>query len=189
MTDGTTGDGATPDRFLDQHRIMTRRTIRMGAENTEADINEGESPLGWLRHRKGRDGKPLLSDVQFEAGERLRRDFTFGLMMPRLTADWDSPIRHGRAAPRDPGDLTVQALAARERVGHALKAVGPGLSDILIGVCCHLQGLEEAERNLCWPKRAGKLVLQIALDRLADHYGIGKARQAVAAPRAARASA
>lgn len=178
--------GESPERFAGQHRIMARRTIQMGAEKVEVDINDGESPLGWLRRRKGRDGKPLLSDVQFAAGERLRRDFTFGLMMPRVTADWESPVRRGRAAPRDPCDLTVEALAARERVAHALKAAGPGLSDILIGVCCHLQGLEEAERDLGWPKRAGKLVLQIALDRLVDHYGIG---QAVAAPRAARASA
>lgn len=186
MTDAKMKTGESPDRFLHRHRIMARRTIPMGAEKVEVDINEGESPLGWLRHRKGRDGKPLLSEAQFEAGERLRRDFTFGLMAPRVTADWESPVRRGRETPRDPGDLTVNALAARERVAHALRAVGPGLSDILIGVCCHLQGLEEAERNLDWPKRAGKLVLQIALDRLVDHYGIG---QAVAAPSAARASA
>ena len=189
MTDARMKDGERPDRFLKQHRIMVHRTIAIGAEKIEVDFNEGESPLGWLRHRKGRDGKPLLSEAQFEAGERLRRDFTFGLMAPRVTADWESPVRRSRETPRDPGDLTVNALAARERVAHALKAVGPGLSDILIGVCCHLQGLEEAERNLDWPKRAGKLVLQIALDRLVDHYGISKTRQAVAAPRAARASA
>lgn len=189
MTDAKMKTGESADRFLDRHRIMARRAIRMGTENIEVDINEGESPLGWLRHRKGRDGKPLLTETQFEAGERLRRDFTFGLMMPRVTADWASPVRRGRTAPRDPGDLTVQALAARERVAHALKAVGPGLSDILIGVCCHLQGLEEAERDLGWPKRAGKLVLQIALDRLADHYGMAEGAQAVAVPSAARASA
>lgn len=180
--------GERPDRFLEQHRITVRRTIAMGTEKIEVDFNEGESPLGWLRHRKGRDGKPLLSEAQFEAGERLRRDFTLGLMTPRVTADWESPVRRGRETPRGPGDLTVNALAARERVAHALRAAGPGLSDILIGVCCHLQGLEEAERNLDWPKRAGKLVLQIALDRLVDHYGISKTRQAVAAPSAARAS-
>ena len=177
------------DRYFAQHRIMARRAIRMGEEHVEVDINKGESPLGWLRHRKGRDGKPLLSGRQFEAGERLRRDFTFGLMMPRMTADWASPVRHGAATPRDPGDLTLQALAARERVAQALKAVGPGLSDILIGVCCHLQGLEEAERNLGWPKRAGKLVLQIALEHLAGYYDSGNERQAVAAPSASRASA
>jgi hypothetical protein len=32
------------------------------------------------------------------------------------------------------------------------------------------EGLETAERALGWPSRAGKLVLRLALDRLATHY-------------------
>ena len=183
----TTGTDENP--FIARHRILARRTIRMDGKSVEVEVNEAETPLGWLRRRKGLDGKPFLTDTQYEAGERLRRDFTFGMMTPRVTADLMSAVRRRRITPRDSGDLTVEALAARERVAHALKAVGPGLSDILIGVCCHLQGLEEAEQGLGWPRRAGKLVLQIALDQLADHYGMRRKRQAVAAPRAARASA
>ncbi len=52
-------------------------------------------------------------------------------------------------------------------------AAGPGLSDILWRVVCACEGLSVAEKALGWPVRAGKLVLGMALDRLADHYGLG----------------
>ena len=157
-----------------RHRLPARRTVRVGAEEVAVDINDAESPLGWLPRRQGADGKPLIGAAQFEAGERLRADFTLGQMSPRVTADWSGVPAGGdrRSTMRDPAEIADHALAARERVARALEAAGPGLSGILFRVCCHLEGLEAAERGFGWPKRSGKLVLQIALDRLVRHYGI-----------------
>ncbi len=53
-----------------------------------------------------------------------------------------------------------------------MEAVGPPLNDLLFDVCCALLGLEEAERAFGWPSRAAKVVLGLALDRLALHYGL-----------------
>ena len=47
-------------------------------------------------------------------------------------------------------------------------------------ICCFLEGLETAEKRLGWSARSGKVVLKIALERLALHYGL---RAAAAAPR------
>lgn len=140
-------------------------------------IDPDESPLAWLRRRKGRDGQPLISEDEFQAGERLRADFWFAGMTPRVTSRWgDGPSIGGRrSAPGAGVEMRDGVIAAEDRVRRALAAVGPELSGVLVDVCCHLKGIEDAERQAGWPQRAGKIVLRIALAQLARHYGIGMA--------------
>ena len=165
---------AAADPFQTQHRVLARSPHPDPGEGGWVTVNEGESPLGWLRRRKGADGRSLVSEAQFEAGERLRRDFTLGRLEARVTADWSLALGPGgtRSAPRDPANISDTALAARERLSRALAAVGPGLAEPLFYLCCILEGLEAVERRFGWPPRSGKVVLQIALSRLADHYGV-----------------
>lgn len=127
----------------------------------------------------------MISQAQFDAGERLRADFWFGQMTPRVTMNWSvaAPQQRRRRAGmsfRGEADMHDRIEAARERVRRALGAVGPELAGILIDVCCHLKGLEEAERSAGWPQRSGKVVLQLALTRLARHYGVGRSPAAPA---------
>jgi len=61
-------------------------------------------------------------------------------------------------------------LDAKRRFEEAVSEAGPGLSDILWRIVCSGEGMREAESALGWPARAGKLVLGIALDRVADYY-------------------
>jgi hypothetical protein len=56
------------------------------AGTPERDLKE--SPLAWLARRKDKDGRPLLSDEEFDAGEKLRADFWFAQMTPRVIANW-----------------------------------------------------------------------------------------------------
>jgi len=63
-------------------------------------------------------------------------------------------------------------MAARDRFDGAIKAAGTGLQDILWLVVCAGEGLPDAERALAWPARSGKLVLRLALERVADFYRI-----------------
>lgn len=146
--------------------------------------NLRESPLAWLAQRRDKDGKPMISPLELEAGERLRLDFERGQMGARVTSRWDAaavPSRQARGAPRTGLEMADTVLAARQRVELALKAVGPELASILLDVCCFLKGLEQAERNGGWPRRAGKVVLQLGLAHLARHYGLD--RRETAAPR------
>lgn len=161
---------AAVDRFRAQHMSLVDASgpeIGVGAKRDEL-----ESPLIWLSRRKGTDGRPLIEPHQFEAGERLRADFTLALMMPRTTTNWHAPLS-GRNRDQSAGHVTERVVAARQRVRHALDAVGPEFSGLLLDVCCFLKKLEMVERERQWPARSAKVVLQLALERLARHYGYG----------------
>jgi hypothetical protein len=151
--------------------------VRQQANRTDnrPSFNDAESPLAWLRRRKDKSGRSLLSQAEFDAGERLRADFWYAQMTPRVTADWSpstSSRRSRRSAPGSVAEMSDAVLAAKLRVERALSAVGPELSGVLIDVCCHLRGLEEVERAVGWPLRSAKVVLSMALSALARHYGI-----------------
>lgn len=130
-------------------------------------VNLAESPLGWLKARGLVDGR------QFDAGEKLREDWERAQHSPSVTMRWDAaPAGSGRRGAPEEATLTEAARAARRRFDAAVAAVGTGLGDILWRVVCAGEGMREAERALGWPARAGRLVLGLALDRLADHYRI-----------------
>lgn len=137
-------------------------------------VSLDESPLATLARRSGRSGKPWLPAHAAMAGERLRRDFEIGRLQPRVTANWSASVSDGRRSGDNTGltELTDMALGARLRFDRAIRAVGPELSGVLIDICCFLKGLETVERERQWPARSAKLVLRLALQRLARHYGL-----------------
>jgi hypothetical protein len=143
------------------------RPRKGGSSVRSVTVNLAESPLGWLRARG------LVSARQQDAGERLRDDWEKAQIEPSVTMAWDAPPidKVARGAP-DPALATTAQIAAKRRFEAAVEAVGPGLSDVLWRIVCAGEGMREAERALGWPARAGKLVLGLALDRLADFYRI-----------------
>ena len=158
-------DDNPADPFGAQHRIMGTRMVKTDSGAAAVAVNEAESPLARMKMRG------LIDLAQYQAGERLRRDFTIAGLMPRLAADLSAPISNARGGAKSE-PFTEKVIAAKQRFRLAMTAVGPGLSDLLFDVCCHLKGLESIESANDWPTRSAKVVLQIALDRLAAHYGI-----------------
>lgn len=160
------------DASLAQHREMGERAV-MGADGAPEvlSVNHAESPITWLARRRGADGKPLLAAVEVEAAERLRDDFERAQMGPRVTQDWRAFLspRDGHGPGNGPCDGPTDA---RNRVTRALTDLGPGLADVALRVCCFLEGLESVETRMGWSARSGKVVLKIALQRLAEHYGL-----------------
>lgn len=150
-------------------RRLETRTIALDGKSEIVLVNAAESPLALLARLKSREGRSFLARQEFEAGERFRRDYTRGQLMPRLSANWVASVSSGR---RDGGvaDLTETALAARMRVEKAIESVGPELSGVLVDVCCFLKGLSTVESERGWPVRSAKVMLKSALGALARHY-------------------
>lgn len=142
-----------------------RRSREIAPRSRTVTVNLAESPLTWL-HARGH-----LTDCQLDAGERLRADYERAQLAPSTTMRWDA-VRISGTGERGLTP-TERQIAARGRFDAAMAHAGSGLSDVLWRVACAGEGLPAAEKALDWPARSGKLVLRIALDRIADFYRIG----------------
>ncbi len=165
---------ADDNEFMAQHQEFEERSVEISDDGSIKRLryNIAESPLSLLGRRRGRDGAAFLSPAQITAGERLREDFEMAHMGPRVAQNWDRFLTSASRGGFSDNAPAEGASAAQARVSKALTALGPGLADIAFRVCCFLDGLEKAEKRLGWSARSGKVVLGIALQRLAQHYGL-----------------
>ena len=158
------------DPIREQHQLRAVTLKEIDGTRRPMLVNEAESPLGWLKSRKSRSGRPLISELN---------------MKP---ASVSVPILVRPSQPEGDGELVgagaFRAIAAGPRSTRRLARRGhrrqgarhararcwsfPSARRYLL----RLKGLEEAERSHDWPQRAGKVVLQLGLTRLARHYGL-----------------
>lgn len=159
---------AAAPKYTDPRPLAEQPLHRPGngrGEHRTVTVNLAESPLSWL-HARGH-----LTDRQLLAGEKLRGDYEAAAMGPEVTMRWENvPLaRQKRGAPSGL-NRTERMISAKKRFDNALTALGPDLSDIAWRVICVGESMPAAEREMAWPARSGKLVLRIALDRLAAFY-------------------
>lgn len=101
----------------------------------------------------------------------MRADWERANLSPCVTMRWDSAPGSAPGQPRGQRlERTELQALAKSRFDGALEAAGAGMSDILWRVVCAGEGMRDAETALGWPARAGKLVLKMALDRVASFY-------------------
>jgi hypothetical protein len=157
-------------------RVLVERAIGPDGETVRSrarrvtrsvTVNSVESPLGWLFARG------MVTRRQFDAGEQLRGDWERAGFSARVTMLWDAaPVGRNRGGSVAAPDPAGGQIDARRRFDSAIEAAGPGLADILWRVVCSGDGMRDAETALGWPARAGKVVLSLALDRIANFYRI-----------------
>lgn len=160
---------------ITNNRLLAERQMREAGPNSvrnnravrSVTVNLAESPLGWLRSRGH------VTQRQYDAGERLRDDWERAQLSPRTTMSWNpTRLSTDNAAPCAMPEPMGAQIDAKKRFDCAVASAGPGLSDVLWRIVCAGEGMRDAETALGWPARAGKLVLGIALDRVADFYRI-----------------
>jgi len=173
-------ESGNPDSALQMGKYMRRELVeceltpegpslvpgrgRPPAGRSTVTVNIAESPLAWL-YAHGH-----LDHRLFAAGERLRSDYERAQLSPSITMRWDAVRIRGTS---DSGlGQGERQMAARARFDGALLVAGRGLEDILWRVVCAGESLPVAEKALEWPARSGKLVLKLALDRVAAFYRI-----------------
>lgn len=163
-----------PDCIADGiHRNLQTVKVKMDSQDRPVVKNMNESPLLRLFTRKTKTGETYLSAEEFQAGERLRKDFERGQLQPKISASLQGSIGNAKNAQACGGsDISDFAIDARKRVNRAINKLGPELSGVTLDICCFLKGLEIVERERRWPPRSAKLMLKTALSLLAKHYGI-----------------
>ncbi|MDV7144956.1 DUF6456 domain-containing protein [Tropicimonas sp. TH_r6] len=167
------GFAEAPMPFGDQHREWGHKVVLDDEEPSKprrVRYNMAESPVVALSRRREKDGSPFLEPEMVVAAERLREDFELAQMGPRVAQNWERFLTAGARGGFGASDPVSGTEGARDRVAKALEELGPGLGDMVLRCCCYLEGLEATEKRLGWSARSGKIVLRIALQRLARHY-------------------
>ncbi|WP_417248937.1 DUF6456 domain-containing protein [Celeribacter sp.] len=153
-------DGALPWGGAEALDRGTPKRIRYSAP---------ESPVMMLARRRDKDGSMFLAPELVAAAERVREDFELAQMGGYGREAWEAVVRGEDRGPwGDPNGFGPDP--ARARVCMVLNDLGPGLAEVVLRCCCYLDGMEQTESQLGWSARSGKIVLRIALQRLARHY-------------------
>lgn len=130
----------------------------------------GETPLDMLARLLDKSGVPFLASDLVQAGRRLREDFELAQIGDHLVQNERYLSGQGGCQNLHSSKPNSVSVDAKKRATAAFQALGVGLSDIALRCCCHLEGLEAAEKQLGWSARSGKIVLRIALEQLKSHY-------------------
>jgi hypothetical protein len=157
-------------KYVIEQRVVGKTPLRRLMASRGRDLTAAQvavPALARLARRSGTDGVPHVTSLGMAAARQLRRDHA---MSTGGNAFGDLASVEGQAL-NDAGPR-VLVDAARRRVAEALEAVGAGLSEPLYAVCCLDESIAAFERRMGWAPKTARVVLGIALERLATHYGL-----------------
>ena len=155
------------DAFAAQHRLEAP-----GPEGSVLDL--ADSPLARLAAADA-SGEAFLKPHQVQAGERLRRLFERARLQPRVTMSYSPAHTAGGKDGGHAAEIGDMAADARRELAGLYRQLPRDCAGVAWDVCGFGKGLQQVEGERGWPRRSAKLVLRIALDRLAEIHGLGEA--------------
>lgn len=130
------------------------------------------APIFKLYNRQRNIAHKYLNENHVRAGQKLFEQFAHANLQPSITMNWEklssAPQAHYTGG-KDCG-FSEKTYIARRELYQSLESIGAEFAAILVEVCLFGHGLEATEKAMKWPARSGKLLLTMALDRLAEHY-------------------
>lgn len=166
-------DAAEDAPFAEQHSRRITRTVMEG-DGKAREVRAVEGPVLRLSRIADSAGVAFFQGREIAAARELWTDHERGQRGLFRGSDWSAPPLGSVARGAGGGQehATVEAMAARQRVDQALGHLPAALAATLKAFLLEETGLEALEHQRRWPSRSAKLVLKIALDMLADHYGL-----------------
>lgn len=160
-----------------QHRAMEERELYLDSGvKRPVSLNTKMSALERLCATTDRDGEPLLSTAQEEAGRRLAKDYNRSGQGYVGTQNYQSAGADKTGYDGDVEDAQINRLDAAARLKAAKDAIGEGLDTAVMAVCCYDYQLDHVERAESWAAGSGLTVLKMGLTRLVKHYGTAAGR-------------
>ena len=151
---------------------ITLKTIYDQKTTRKVAFNQNENVILKLNKKYDKKGNPIISLEQMNAAIKLQKDYEKAQLRQKITLNWES-FKNKTQKNKKYTQYTQSETGsrARKRLQNALNYVGPELTPILIKICCMEHGLTQTETNLQIPKSSARIILQIALTRLARYYG------------------
>lgn len=144
----------------------------VASQHAEQHSSADLAPLFKLYNRQRNMAHKYLSETHLRAGQKLFDQFVKANLRPNVTMNWEnlqSVKQSHHTGNKDMGFSETTYIARRE-LYESLSHVGQEFSAILVEICLFGNGLEATEKAMNWPARSAKLLLTMALDRLAEYY-------------------
>jgi hypothetical protein len=132
--------------------------------------NKHESVVNRL---SGSGEKNFLKPHHLLAAERFETLVRRAQLTPRVTMSYrQTRVGGQRNAGNSAEEMSESAAEARLRLSRLAGQIPSDCWNVLIDVCGFGKGLQLIETERRWPRRSAKLVLRIALEQLAQNFGL-----------------